>query len=194
MNKSTDNHLNTARPLSKWRLSRQSMRRGHRRASNSGTIFSSLPSLYNHEIPGVNNFFANTMHGNCVRRPFRDKDCAACFDHSAIPGTGPRAVAGGFKMMMREPAGAWFGRRCAAANEARREANKDPHFGRGRFTLFTPGSPSVYADIHRVKRRSGVTPTRRFSDATKSIWGYQYVNDLTAGQDVRSGRQAGGQI
>src|SRR6516225_8012468 len=56
-------------------------------------------------------------------------------------------------------------------------ANKDANFA-GVFTLFTTGSPSVYADIDRLKaEKVGLTPTDVFS-ALQVYLGSQYVNDF----------------
>jgi multidrug efflux pump subunit AcrB len=56
-------------------------------------------------------------------------------------------------------------------------ANKDPDFA-GVFTLFNAGSPSIYADIDRVKtEKVGLTPTDVFSTLQVYL-GSQYVNDF----------------
>jgi multidrug efflux pump subunit AcrB len=56
-------------------------------------------------------------------------------------------------------------------------ANKDPDFA-GVFTLFNAGSPSIYADIDRVKtEKVGLTPTDVFS-TLQVYMGSQYVNDF----------------
>jgi len=73
--------------------------------------------------------------------------------------------AGGFKMMLEDRAGLGSDAVVRAANDLVAAANKDPHFA-GAFTLFNTGSPSVYADIDRVKaEKVGVTPTDVFFDA-----------------------------
>jgi multidrug efflux pump subunit AcrB len=57
------------------------------------------------------------------------------------------------------------------------EANKDPSFA-GVFTLINAGSPSVYADIDRLKaEKVGLTPTDVFN-ALQVYLGSQYVNDF----------------
>jgi multidrug efflux pump subunit AcrB len=56
-------------------------------------------------------------------------------------------------------------------------ANKHPDFA-GVFTLFNAGSPSIYADIDRVKtEKIGLTPTDVFSTLQVYL-GSQYVNDF----------------
>ena len=58
--------------------------------------------------------------------------------------------AGGFKLMLEDRAGLGSEALVNAAKTLVAAANKDPAFG-GVFTLFNNGSPSVYADIDRVK-------------------------------------------
>src|SRR5262249_37949215 len=56
-------------------------------------------------------------------------------------------------------------------------ANKDPAIA-GAFTLFSTRSPSIYADIDRVKaQKVGLTPTDVFSTLQVYL-GSQYVNDF----------------
>jgi multidrug efflux pump subunit AcrB len=56
-------------------------------------------------------------------------------------------------------------------------ANKDPAFA-GVFTLYNAGSPSLYADIDRLKaEKVGLTPTDVFSSLQLYL-GSQYVNDF----------------
>src|SRR5260370_35493323 len=90
-------------------------------ASNSGPIFSSLPSLYDHEIPGVN---ANTVLADLRERLSVIKDARVL----TIPPPPVQCLgsAGGFKMILAELAGLGpdaVGRR---ANELGAPANKDP--------------------------------------------------------------------
>ena len=84
---------------------------------------------------------------------------------------------GGFKMMLEDRAGlglAGAGRRGQALVGA---ANQDPAFA-GVFTLFNTGSPSIYADIDRLKaEKVGLTPTDVFY-ALQVYLGSQYVNDF----------------
>src|SRR5690349_20992507 len=141
-------------------------------ASNSGTIFSSLPSLYNHEIPGVN---ANTVLADLRERLSVIKDARVLtIPPPPVQGLGS---AGGFKMMLEDRGGLGSAALVRAANDLVTAANKDPHFA-GAFTLFNTGSPSVYADIDRVKaEKVGVTPTDVFSTLQVYL-GSQYVNDF----------------
>ena len=64
-----------------------------------------------------------------------------------------------------------------AANSLVDAANRDPDFG-GVFTLFNAGSPSIYADIDRLKaEKVGLAPTVVFSTLQVYL-GSQYVNDF----------------
>jgi len=141
-------------------------------ASNSATIFSGLPSLYNHEISGVN---ANTVLADLRARLLVIKDARVLtIPPPPVQGLGS---AGGFKMMLEDRAGLGSDAVVSAANDLVAAANSDPHFA-GAFTLFNTGSPSVYADIDRVKaEKVGVTPTDVFSTLQVYL-GSQYVNDF----------------
>src|SRR3984957_6775536 len=141
-------------------------------ASNSATIFSGLPSLYNHEIPGVN---ANTVLADLRTRLSVIKDARVLtIPPPPVQGLGS---AGGFKMMLEDRAGLGSEAVVRAANNLVAAANKDPNFA-GAFTLFNTGSPSVYADIDRVKaEKVGLTPTDVFSTLQVYL-GSQYVNDF----------------
>ncbi len=81
-----------------------------------------------------------------------------------------------------------------AANTLVDAANKDPDFA-GVFTLFNAGSPSVYADIDRVKaEKVGLTPTDVFSTLQVYL-GSQYVNDFNyLGRTYEVIAQADGQF
>src|SRR5262244_1445846 len=140
--------------------------------SNSGTIFSGLPSLYNHEIPGVT---ANTVLADLRARLSVIKDARVLtIPPPPVQGLGS---AGGFKMMLEDRGGLGSEALVRAANDLVAAANKDPHFA-GAFTLFNTGSPSVYADVDRVKaQKVGVTPTDVFSTLQVYL-GSQYVNDF----------------
>ncbi|WP_158746505.1 efflux RND transporter permease subunit [Acidisphaera sp. L21] len=142
-------------------------------ASNSGTIFSGLPSLYNHELPGVN---AKTVLADLRKRLSAIKDAfVLTIPPPPVQGLGS---AGGFKMMLEDRAGLGYGALVSASRDLVAAANKDPYFA-GVFTLFNAGSPSVYADINRLKaEKVGLTPSDVFS--TMQVYlGSQYVNDFS---------------
>jgi len=141
-------------------------------ASNSGTIFSGLPSLYSHHIAGVT---ANSVLADLRSRLSVIKDAyVLTIPPPPVQGIGN---AGGFKMMLEDRAGLGSEALMHATKSLVAAANKDPSFA-GVFTLFNAGSPSVFADIDRVKaEKVGLTPTDVFS--TLQIYlGSQYVNDF----------------
>lgn len=141
-------------------------------ASNSGTIFSGLPSLYNHELPGVT---ANTVLADLRKRLSVIKDAyVLTIPPPPVQGLGN---SGGFKMMLEDRAGLGLEALVHAANALVAAANRDPNFA-GVFTLFNAGSPSVFANIDRVKaEKVGLTPTDVFSTLQVYL-GSQYVNDF----------------
>jgi hydrophobe/amphiphile efflux-1 (HAE1) family protein len=141
-------------------------------ASNSGTIFSGLPSLYNHELPGVN---ANSVLADLRKRLSVIKDAfVLTIPPPPVQGLGN---SGGFKMMLEDRDGLGPEALVQAAKALVSAANKDPYFA-GVFTLFNAGSPSIYADIDRVKtEKVGLTPTDVFSTLQVYL-GSQYVNDF----------------
>src|SRR5437899_6730400 len=80
-------------------------------------------------------------------------------------------------MMLEDRAGLGPEALVKAAKTLVAAANKDPSFA-GVFTLFNAGSPSVFADIDRVKaEKVGLTPTDVFSTLQVYL-GSQYVNDF----------------
>jgi len=141
-------------------------------APNSGTIFSGLPSLYNHELPGVN---ANSVLADLRKRLSVIKDAfVLTIPPPPVQGLGN---SGGFKMMLEDRDGLGPEALVQAAKALVSAANKDPDFA-GVFTLFNAGSPSIYADIDRVKtEKVGLTPTDVFSTLEVYL-GSQYVNDF----------------
>jgi multidrug efflux pump subunit AcrB len=158
-------------------------------ASNTGTIFTGLPSLFNHALPGVT---ANSVLADLRKRLSVIEDAhVLTIPPPPVQGLGS---AGGFKMMLEDRAGIGPEALVRAANALVAAANKDPDFG-GVFTLFNVGSPSVYADIDRVKaEKVGLTPTDVFSTLQVYL-GSQYVNDFNyLGRTYRVIVQADGQF
>jgi hydrophobe/amphiphile efflux-1 (HAE1) family protein len=141
-------------------------------ASYAATIFSGLPSLYNHKLPGVN---ASTVLADLRKRLSVIKDAyVVTIPPPPVQGLGS---AGGFKMMLEDRAGLGSEALVNAAHALVSAANKDPTFA-GVFTLFNAGSPSIYADIDRLKaEKVGLTPTDVFSTLQVYL-GSQYVNDF----------------
>jgi hydrophobe/amphiphile efflux-1 (HAE1) family protein len=141
-------------------------------ASNSGTIFSGLPSLYSHEIKGVT---AASVLADLRKRLSVIQDAyVLTIPPPPVQGLGS---AGGFKMMLQDRAGLGSDALAKAAQTLVAAANKDPSFA-GVFTLFGTRAPSVYADIDREKaEKVGLTPTDVFSTLQVYL-GSQYVNDF----------------
>ena len=141
-------------------------------ASNSGTIFSGLPSLYNHSVPGVT---ANSVLADLRRRlSVMQEAYVLTIPPPPVQGIGN---SGGFKMMLQDRGGLGTRALVDAAQAMVAAANKDPSFA-GVFTLLNAGSPSVYADIDRLKaEKVGLTPTDVFNTLQVYL-GSQYVNDF----------------
>ena len=141
-------------------------------ASNAGTIFSGLPSLYNHDIRGIT---AHSVLADLRKRLSVIQDAyVLTIPPPPVQGIGN---SGGFKMMLEDRAGLGTQALVNAANALVAAANKDPSFA-GVFTLLNAGSPSVYADIDRLKaEKVGLTPTDVF-DTLQVYLGSQYVNDF----------------
>ncbi len=141
-------------------------------ASNAGTIFSGLPSLYNHSIPGIT---ANSVLADLRKRLSVIQGAyVLTIPPPPVQGIGN---SGGFKMMLEDRTGLGTQALVSATNALVGAANKDPSFA-GVFTLLNAGSPSVYADIDRLKaEKVGLTPTDVF-DTLQVYLGSQYVNDF----------------
>ena len=141
-------------------------------ASNAGTIFSGLPSLYNHDIRGIT---ARSVLADLRKRLSVIQDAyVLTIPPPPVQGIGN---SGGFKMMLEDRAGLGTQALVNAANALVAAANKDPSFA-GVFTLLNAGSPSVYADIDRLMaEKVGLTPTDVF-DTLQVYLGSQYVNDF----------------
>ena len=142
-------------------------------ARNSGTIFSGLPSLYNHEVPGGH---GELGAGGSAQAPVGDRGRLRP-DHSAAAGAGHRQ----FRRLQDDaggPRGAGFagaGRRGATRWSARptrtRISPASSHCStRGR-RRSTPISTAMKAE------KVGLTPTDVFSTLQVYL-GSQYVNDF----------------
>jgi HAE1 family hydrophobic/amphiphilic exporter-1 len=141
-------------------------------ASNAGTIFSGLPSLYNHSIPGTT---AATVLADLRQRLSVIQDAyVLTIPPPPVQGLGS---AGGFKLMLQDRGGVGSKALADAAEALVAAANKDPSFA-GVFTLFSVRSPSIYTDIDRERtQKVGLTPTDVFSTLQVYL-GSQYVNDF----------------
>jgi hydrophobe/amphiphile efflux-1 (HAE1) family protein len=139
---------------------------------NAATIFFSLPSLYGKHIRGVN---AATMLAAVRTRLAGVKNAfVLVVNPPPVQGLG---AAGGFKLMVEDRNNLGPQALATATNALVAAANKDPVFA-GVFTLYNAGSPSLYADIDRLKaEKVGLTPTDVFSTLQLYL-GSQYVNDF----------------
>jgi hydrophobe/amphiphile efflux-1 (HAE1) family protein len=140
--------------------------------SNSGTIFSGLPSLYNHQLKGVT---ATSVLADLRQRLSVIQGAyVLTIPPPPVQGIGN---AGGFKMMLEDRAGLGSQALVDAARALVAAANQDPNFA-GVFTLLNTGSPSIYADIDRMKaEKVGLTPTDVFNTLQVYL-GSEYVNDF----------------
>jgi hydrophobe/amphiphile efflux-1 (HAE1) family protein len=140
--------------------------------SNSGTIFSGLPSLYNHSLPGVT--ASSVLADLRARLSVIQGAYVLTIPPPPVQGIGN---AGGFKMMLEDRTGLGSQALVDAARALVGAANRDPAFA-GVFTLLNTGSPSIYADIDRMKaEKVGLTPTDVFNTLQVYL-GSQYVNDF----------------
>src|SRR6202012_4370951 len=141
-------------------------------ASNAGTIFSGLPSLYSHEVPGLTSM---TVLADLRKRLSVIQDAyVLTIPPPPVQGLGS---AGGFKLMVQDRAGLGSDALSKAAQTLVAAANKDPSFA-GVFTLFGTRSPSVFADIDREKaEKVGLTPPDVFWTLQVYL-GSQYLNDF----------------
>ena len=141
-------------------------------ASNAGTIFSGLPSLYNHELAGTT---ASTVLADLRQRLSVIQDAyVLTIPPPPVQGLGS---AGGFKLMLQDRGGVGSKALAEAADTLVAAANKDPSFA-SVFTLFNVRSPSIYMDIDRERtQKVGLTPTDVFSTLQVYL-GSQYVNDF----------------
>ncbi len=158
-------------------------------ASNAGTIFSGLPSLYNHQLKGVT---ADSVLADLRRRLSVIQEAyVLTIPPPPVQGLGS---SGGFKLMVQDRAGVGPKALEQAAQALVAAANRDPDFA-GVFTLFNTGSPSDYADIDREKaQKVGLTPTDVFSTLQVYL-GSQYVNDFNyLGRTYEVIAQADGQF
>jgi len=141
-------------------------------SSNTGTLYLALPSLYGKHFRGGD---AASMLQTLRKRLSVIKDAnVAVIMPPPVQGLGS---AGGFKMMVEDRGGLGPDALAKATNALVAEANKDKSLA-GAFTLFNAGTPSIYADIDRLKaEKVGVTPDAVFSTLQLYL-GSQYVNDF----------------
>jgi HAE1 family hydrophobic/amphiphilic exporter-1 len=102
--------------------------------------------------------------------------------------------AGGFKMMLQDEQGLGPAALEAAAQDLAGAANRVPGLA-GVFSPFSSGTPTIYADIDRVKaERLGVSP-EKVSEALQVYLGSAYINDFNyLGRTYQVMAQADGQF
>ncbi|MGI4975934.1 MAG: efflux RND transporter permease subunit [Janthinobacterium lividum] len=141
-------------------------------ASNAGTIFSGLRTF---EQRAGRHQSAPEILADLRQRMAAVQD-AFVFVLAPPPVSGI-GNSGGFKMMVQDQGGAGAKALAAAAQDLAGAANGLPGLA-GVFTQFSDGTPTVYADIDRVRaEKLGVAPEKVF-EALQVYLGSAYVNDF----------------
>ncbi len=141
-------------------------------ASNGGAIFSTMAPFAEREAQGLN---ANAILGSLRQRLSVIED--AFVISIAPPPVAGIGNAGGFKMMLQDQQGLGSAALQAAAQALAAKANATPGLV-AVFSPFSAGTPTVFADIDRVKaERLGVSPDKVF-EALQVYLGSAYVNDF----------------
>jgi len=141
-------------------------------ASNAGTIFSGLRPFEDRRAPGLS--------GPAILASLRQRLSVvqdAFIIVLAPPPVSGIGNSGGFKMMLEDRQGAGAAALAAAAQDMAASANAVPGLA-GVFTQFSSGTPTVFADIDRVRaEKLGVAPEKIF-EALQVYLGSAYVNDF----------------
>ena len=141
-------------------------------ASNAGAIFSPLKPFEERHAKGQDvGFVLNQMRQrlSTIQDAF-----IITIPPPPVAGIG---TAGGFKMMLQDREGLGSAALEAAAQDMVGAANQIPGLV-GVFTPFSTRTPSVFADIDRVKaQKLGVTPMQVF-EAMQVYLGSAYINDF----------------
>ena len=141
-------------------------------APNAGAIFSSMKPFAEREAQGLT---ANAILASLRQRLSVIED--AFVITIAPPPVAGIGNAGGFKMMLQDEAGLGSAALQAAAQQLAAKANATPGLV-GVFSPFSAGTPTVYADIDRVKaEKLGVAPEKVF-EALQVYLGSAYINDF----------------
>jgi HAE1 family hydrophobic/amphiphilic exporter-1 len=91
-----------------------------------------------------------------------------------VPGLG---TVGGFKMMLEDRGNLGSHALAAAAQQLVTEANKVPGISQA-FTPFSTGTPSIYADVDRVRAEKLGIPPEKVFEAMQVYLGSAYINDF----------------
>ena len=141
-------------------------------ASNSGAIFSGLGPFASRDAQGLT--------ADAILASLRQR--LSVIEGAFVITIAPPPVAGignagGFKMMLQDEAGLGPAALQAAAQDLAGAANATPGLA-GVFSPFSAGTPTVYADIDRVKaEKLGVSPDK-VSEALQVFLGSAYINDF----------------
>ena len=141
-------------------------------ASNEGAIFSVFKPFEEREPKGQT---AKTILANINQRLSGVEDAfIVTVEPPPVNGIGG---AGGFKMMLEDQANVGTAVLEAAARDLVAAANADPRLT-GVFTPFSGATPSVYADIDRVKAAKLGVPPERVFETMQVYLGSAYINDF----------------
>ncbi len=141
-------------------------------APNAGAIFSPMKPFEEREAEGLT---ANAILASLRQRLSVIED--AFVITIAPPPVAGIGNAGGFKMMLQDEQGLGPVALQAAAQALAAKANATPGLV-GVFSPFSAGTPTVYADIDRVKaEKLGVAPEKVF-EALQVYLGSAYINDF----------------
>ena len=141
-------------------------------APNAGAIFSPMKPFADREAQGLT---ANVILASLRQRLSVIED--AFVITIAPPPVAGIGNAGGFKMMLQDEQGLGSAALQGAAQGLAAKANATQGLA-GVFSPFSAGTPTVYADIDRVKaEKLGVTPEKVF-EALQVYLGSAYVNDF----------------
>ncbi len=141
-------------------------------APNAGAIFTPMKPFAEREAQGLS---ANVILASLRQRLSTIED--AFVITIAPPPVAGIGNAGGFKMMLQDQRGLGSAALQAAAQELAAKANQTPGLV-GVFSPFSAGTPTVFADIDRVKaEKLGVSPDKVF-EAMQVYLGSAYINDF----------------
>ncbi|MGD9196383.1 MAG: efflux RND transporter permease subunit, partial [Methyloceanibacter sp.] len=157
-------------------------------ASNSAVVFTPLEPFSERAKKGLN---ATAVSG-ALNQGFASIEDAFILSISPPPVRGI-GTTGGFKMQVQDTQGAPLSQLADVAQQLVVAANQDRVLSRV-FTTFNTGTPSVYADIDRVRAEMlGVNADDIF-ETLEIYLGSQYVNDFNfLGRTYRVTAQADGQ-
>ena len=158
-------------------------------ASNAGTIFSGLRPFEDRRT--------RALSGPAILASLRQR--LSVIQDAFVIVLAPPPVSGignsgGFKMMLEDRQGLGPAALAAAAQDMAASANAIPGLA-GVFTQFSSGTPTVFADIDRVKaEKLGVSPDKVF-EAMQVYLGSAYINDFNyLGRTYEVTAQADGQF